>query len=107
LIAAFLVMISTLNLSRPCSARAFEAQVDLIFDRFFIKRIGLRFLIQHHIEAAEAAESALLPGSPENGCHRFTRISWLSIIYILKYLHSFIMFISAHQSSPIGMFSTM
>jgi hypothetical protein len=38
-------------------------QVDLIFDRFFIKRIGLRFLIQHHIEAAEAAESALLPGT--------------------------------------------
>ena len=28
-------------------------EVDLILDRFFIKRIGLRFLIQHYIEAAE------------------------------------------------------
>ena len=28
-------------------------EVDLILDRFFIKRIGLRFLIQHHIEAAK------------------------------------------------------
>eukprot|EP00434_Breviolum_minutum_P031485 symbB.v1.2.027845.t2/scaffold2885.1/size67989/3 len=47
-----------------------RSEVDFIFDRFFIKRIGLRFLIQHpglgmlhHIEAAEAAESALLPGA--------------------------------------------
>ncbi|CAJ1348750.1 unnamed protein product, partial [Effrenium voratum] len=32
-----------------------RTEVDLILDRFFIKRIGLRFLIQHHIEAAEAS----------------------------------------------------
>jgi len=31
-----------------------RSEVDLILDRFFIKRIGLRFLLQHHIESAEA-----------------------------------------------------
>jgi len=29
-----------------------RSEIDLILDRFFIKRIGLRFLIQHHIESA-------------------------------------------------------
>ena len=33
-------------------------EVDLIMDRFFIKRIGLRFLIQHHIEAAQVVPGA-------------------------------------------------
>ena len=33
-------------------------EVDLIMDRFFIKRIGLRFLIQHHIEAAQVVPEA-------------------------------------------------
>lgn len=28
-------------------------EMSLILDRFFIKRVGLRFLIQHHIESAE------------------------------------------------------
>merc|ERR1719487_1252307 len=31
-----------------------RSEVDLILDRFFMKRIGLRFLLQHHLEAAEA-----------------------------------------------------
>lgn len=31
-----------------------RSEVDLILDRFFIKRIGLRFLIMHHIESAQA-----------------------------------------------------
>merc|ERR1712232_1077522 len=33
-----------------------RSEVDLILDRFFIKRIGLRFLLQHFIEAAERRE---------------------------------------------------
>lgn len=31
-----------------------RAEVDLIFDRFFMKQIGLRFLLQHYIESAES-----------------------------------------------------
>jgi len=33
-------------------------EVNLILDRFFMKRIGICFLLQHHIEAAEARPGA-------------------------------------------------
>lgn len=33
-----------------------RSEVDLILDRFFIKRIGLRFLLAHHIESAQVKE---------------------------------------------------
>jgi len=46
-----------LEVKERMGAQAYDEirpEMSLILDRFFIKRIGLRFLIRHHIEAAEA-----------------------------------------------------
>jgi pyruvate dehydrogenase kinase 2/3/4 len=36
-----------------------RAEIDLILDRFFMKRIGLRFLLQHHLEMAKPPQDGV------------------------------------------------
>ena len=39
-----------------------QVEVDAILRRFFTARIGMRFLIQHHIESFRTAEPRLHDG---------------------------------------------